>query len=103
MEWALTTQSFWGALLIFALRVINMSLDTLRVMFVVRGGKLVTWLLGFVQSVIFVIAFTYVLNDLNNPLNVIAYAAGFATGSVIGMWVEERLAVGYVHFPGGGR
>ncbi len=97
MEWTLTSQTLLGALLIFFLRLANMSLDTLRVMFIVRGGKLATWLLGFVQSVIFVIAFTYVLNDLSNPLNITAYAAGFATGNVIGMWVEERLAVGYVH------
>jgi uncharacterized protein YebE (UPF0316 family) len=46
--------------------------------------------------VIFVIAITTVLQHLDNPLNVIGYAAGFATGNVVGMWIEERLAIGHV-------
>jgi len=85
-----------GALGIFALRVADMTFDTLRMLFVVRGRKLVAWVLGFLQSVIFVIAITSVLSHLDNPLNVIGYAAGFATGNVVGMWIEERLAIGHV-------
>jgi uncharacterized protein YebE (UPF0316 family) len=81
---------------IFALRVGDMTCDTLRLLFVVRGRKGIAWVLGFVQSVIFVIAITSVLKHLDNPLNVIGYAAGFATGNVVGMWIEERLAIGYV-------
>src|SRR5512136_100539 len=85
-----------GALGIFALRVSDMTLDTLRLLFVVRGKKGIAWVLGFFQSVIFVIAITSVLANLDNPLNIIGYAAGFATGNVLGMLIEERLAVGYV-------
>lgn len=85
-----------GALGIFALRVSDMTCDTLRMLFVVRGRKGIAWVLGFVQSVIFVIAITSVLQHLDNPLNVIGYAAGFATGNVVGMWIEERLAIGHV-------
>ncbi len=84
------------ALLIFALRVGDMSLDTLRVLFVVRGKKGIAWILGFFQSLLFVIAITSVLAHLDNPLNVIGYAAGFATGNVLGMIIEERLAVGHI-------
>jgi len=85
-----------GALGIFALRVSDMTLDTLRLLFVVRGKKGISWVLGFFQSVIFVIAITSVLQNLDNPLNIIGYAAGFATGNVVGMLIEERLAVGHV-------
>ncbi len=53
-------------------------------------------MLGFVQSVIFMIAIASVLQHLDNPLNVIGCAAGFATGNVVGMWIEERLAIGHV-------
>jgi uncharacterized protein YebE (UPF0316 family) len=92
----LTTTALLGALMIFGLRVMDMSLDTLRVLFVMRGRKGLAWVLGFFQSSIFVIAITSVLANLDNPLNVVGYAAGFATGNVIGMWIEERLAVGYI-------
>jgi uncharacterized protein YebE (UPF0316 family) len=92
----LSPAAWLGALGIFALRVSDMTLDTLRLLFVVRGKKGVAWVLGFFQSVIFVIAITSVLQNLDNPLNIIGYAAGFATGNVVGMWIEEWLAIGHV-------
>jgi uncharacterized protein YebE (UPF0316 family) len=60
-----------------------------------RGRKGIAWVLGFFQSAIFVVAITSVLSNLDNPLNIIGYAAGFATGNVVGMTIEERLAVGH--------
>lgn len=93
----LSPTAWLGAFTIFSLRVVDMSLDTLRVLFVMRGRKVVAWVLGFFQAGVFVIAITSVLSNLNNPLNVIGYAAGFATGNVIGMLIEERLAVGHIH------
>jgi uncharacterized protein YebE (UPF0316 family) len=93
----LASPSAWlGALLIFALRITDMSLDTLRVLFVVRGRKQVAWLLGFCQSAVYVIAIAKVLASLSNPLAILGYAAGFASGNVLGMFVEERLAVGHI-------
>jgi uncharacterized protein YebE (UPF0316 family) len=89
--------SVWlAALGIFFLRVCDMSLDTIRIMFVVRGRKKLAWVLGFFQSLIFVVAITSVLSNLNNVLNVIGYAAGFATGNVVGMIIEEKLAFGHI-------
>ncbi len=82
--------------MVFGLRITDMSMDTLRVLFVVRGRKQVAWVLGFFQSAVYVIAIAKVLSNLGNPLTVLGYAAGFATGNVIGMFVEERLAVGHV-------
>jgi uncharacterized protein YebE (UPF0316 family) len=72
-------------------------MDTLRMLFVMRGRKGIAWVLGFFQSVIYVLAITSVINQLNNPLNIIGYAAGFATGNVVGMLIEERLAIGHIH------
>src|SRR5512140_1461027 len=90
----LSPDAWLGALLIFGLRITDMSLDTLRVLFVVRGKKQVAWCLGFCQSAVYVIA--KVLASLGNPLAILGYAAGFATGNVLGMFVEERLAVGHI-------
>jgi uncharacterized protein YebE (UPF0316 family) len=85
------------ALAIFLLRVGDMSLDTLRVLFIVRGNRAVVWFLGFFQSAIWVVAITSVLGHLGNPLAWIGYAAGFATGNVVGMAIEDKLAIGYRH------
>lgn len=84
------------ALLIFGLRIVDMSLDTIRVLFVVRGRKVLVWVLGFFQSLVFVVAISSVLSKLDNPYNMLAYAGGFATGNVLGMFIEERLAVGFI-------
>ncbi len=81
--------------LIFLLRVTDMSLDTMRVLFVFRGRRPATWVLGFFQSLIWVTAISTVLGNLDNLWNVVAYAGGFATGNVVGMLIEERLAVGH--------
>lgn len=96
MEPWLSVSAWLMALGIFALRVCDMTLDTIRVLFVVRGKKSLAWVLGITQSAIFVVAISSVLANLNNPLNIIGYAAGFATGNVIGMTIEERLALGHL-------
>jgi uncharacterized protein YebE (UPF0316 family) len=96
MDLPFSTQAWLSALLIFALRVSDMTLDTLRMLFVMRGKKRIAWVLGFFQSAIFVLAIGKVLTQLNNPLNIIGYAAGFATGNVVGMIIEERIAIGHI-------
>lgn len=83
---------------IFAARLVNIAIDTMRFMFTLRGKRGLSWVFGFVQSVIFVLVIGSVLTNLGNILNVIAYAAGFATGNVIGMEIEKRLAIGFTHF-----
>lgn len=95
MEFLTSPDAWFSALVIFLLRITDMSLDTIRVLFVVRGQKKVAWLLGFFQSAVFVIAITRVLTNLSNPLVIFGYAAGFATGNVLGILVEERLAIGH--------
>jgi uncharacterized protein YebE (UPF0316 family) len=97
LTFVLTPQAWLGAGLIFLLRVTDMTLDTMRVMMVMRGKRGFVWILGFFQATVFVVAITSVLSNLDNPLNILAYAAGFATGNVVGMWIEERLAIGHTH------
>ena len=85
-----------GALLIFVLRIGDMSLDTIRMLYVVRGRKLLAGLLGFFQALIFIVAIANVLTGKSSLLSVLAYALGFASGNVIGMVIEEKLAVGFI-------
>ncbi len=99
MEQILTlfTNSLWlGAIIIFIARVINMAIATIRMLFTIRNKKLLTWVLGFIESIIFVYIIGTVISNLNNFLNIIAYAAGFASGGVAGMLIEERLAIGHI-------
>lgn len=96
METLMNPETWLVALLIFGLRVLNMALDTVRVMMVMRNRRALTFVLGFIQTVIYVIAFTYVIDGIDNFVNLFAYSAGFATGNVVGMWAEERMAIGYI-------
>lgn len=95
-DFLLSPEAWIGAFVIFSLRVLNNTLDTMRLLMVMRGKKWISWILGFLVSLIYVLLFTSVLSNLDNPLYMIAYAAGFATGNVIGMWIEERMAMGYL-------
>ncbi|NUM49203.1 MAG: DUF2179 domain-containing protein [Anaerolineales bacterium] len=97
MNLSFSSEILLSALFIFGLRVTDQSLDTLRVLFIMRGRKGVAWVLGFFQALVFVTAISTVLSNIDNPANLIGYAAGFATGGVVGMWIEEKLAVGYSH------
>ena len=83
--------------MIFSMRVVDVSLATVRTLMVLRGRKLAAWLLGFGQALVFVLVIRVVLTDINNWWNIAGYAAGFATGNVVGMWIEEWLAVGHTH------
>jgi len=91
----LTTQSILIALLIFTVRVISTTLDTLRVILTLRSNKFWVWMLGFINSAIWVLTFAFVLADIDNIVNVVVYAAGFATGNVVGMLIEDKLAIGF--------
>ncbi len=84
-----------GAAVIFALRLVDVAAATLRMLMVMRGRKALAWVLGFFQALVFVLAIREVLANLENWVNLAGYAAGFATGTVIGMRLEEWLAVGY--------
>ena len=98
MEVFLSPTAWLVAFGIFAARLVNIAIDTLRFMFTLRDKRALAWIFGFVQSVIFVLVIGSVLTNLENILNVIAYASGFATGNVLGMSIEKRLAIGYTHF-----
>lgn len=62
-----------------------------------RGRKDLAWIFGFFQAVVYVGAISLVLSNLDSTLKILGYAAGFATGLVIGMNLEDRLAIGYTH------
>ncbi len=84
----------YGPLVIFFMRVTDVSLDTLRVLLMVRNAKWQVPIIGFFQVSIWIVAVSAVVQNLYSPLHMIGYAAGFATGNFVGMLIEERLALG---------
>jgi uncharacterized protein YebE (UPF0316 family) len=84
-----------GALFIFVMRVTDMSLDTLRMLFTVRGRKLLAGVIGVVQATVFIVAVSQVLRGPLTAWNVLGYALGFGSGVVLGIAIEERLAIGF--------
>lgn len=91
------SQAFLSAALIFLLRIVDISFYSLRLLMLFRGRKAPAWLFGFLQSSLYLFALKTFLTDLTSWPKVIGYAAGFATGMVFGMYLEDRLAIGYLH------
>ncbi|MBU2610125.1 MAG: DUF2179 domain-containing protein [Chloroflexi bacterium] len=81
-------------LLVFFARVIDVTLGTLRIIFISRGKKYLAPLLGFVEVFIWVAVIAQITRGANNIVAYLAYAAGFAAGNFIGMFIEDRLAIG---------
>ena len=79
----------------YAIRSYYVSIGTLRTLFTVQGKKKLAPLLGLFESLIWVIAIRQIFSQLDNPWNIAGYGAGFATGTLIGILIEEKLAIGF--------
>ena len=87
-----------AGLFVFLMRVIDMALDTLRLLFMMRGRKLLAGIIGAIQAAVFILAVSAVLKGPLNFWTVLGYAGGFGTGVILGMVAEERLAIGFSMF-----
>ncbi|TYP51332.1 DUF2179 domain-containing protein [Thermosediminibacter litoriperuensis] len=83
-----------GYLFIFSARVCDVSLSTVRTLMVVRGHRIQAAIIGFFEVIIYITALSQVVGKLGDPLNLLAYALGFATGNYAGSLLEEKLALG---------
>ena len=88
----------WAILpiLIFLARLTDVSLGTMRIIFVSRGVKYIAPLIGFVEINIWLLAIGQIMQNLNNIVCSFAYAGGFAIGNLVGMMIEEKLSIGLV-------
>lgn len=90
---------FWTilgrALLIFLLRVIDVSMGTVRTTMIVRGHRAWAAVIGFFEVTIWVLAIGQVLSNLDSIINILFYSGGFAAGTILGMWIGDRLALGH--------
>ncbi len=83
-------------IIIFFGRVIDVSLGTLRIIFVSKGEKYKAPLIGFVEVFIWVVIISQILSRANDMVAYLSYAAGYASGNYIGILLENRIAYGIV-------
>jgi uncharacterized protein YebE (UPF0316 family) len=85
----------YGPVIIFCLRIVDVSMSTIRILLAVRGYKVIVPVLGFFEVLIWMFAVGNAIRFLDSGWHLLGYASGFATGSVVGMLIEERLAIGF--------
>jgi uncharacterized protein YebE (UPF0316 family) len=83
-------------LLIFLARVADVSMETIRVIYISRGIKYLAPIIAFFEIIIWLFAMEVVMSDLTNIANFFAFAFGFATGTWVGLVIEEKLSIGMV-------
>jgi uncharacterized protein YebE (UPF0316 family) len=83
-------------LLIFLARITDVSINTIRIIYVLGGRKVTATLLGFIESFVWLMAISQIFEHLDNWICYIAYPGGFAMGILVGMIIEERIAYGKV-------
>jgi len=81
-------------ILIFFARMSDVTLGTLRNVFIAKGFKNIVPIIGFFEVLIWLISMRQIMQHLDNPLCYLGFAAGFAAGTYVGMFVERRLALG---------
>jgi uncharacterized protein YebE (UPF0316 family) len=82
-------------LFIFISRIFDVSLGTMRIIFVSKGYKVIAPIIGFFEILIWIVAISRIMSNIDNWLCYIAYAGGFATGNYVGMLLDEKLAIGF--------
>jgi uncharacterized protein YebE (UPF0316 family) len=83
-------------ILIFTARILDVSINTVRIIYVLGGRKLTSTVLGFFESFIWLMAIRQIFEHLDNWMCYVAYPAGFAAGIFVGMIIEEKIAYGKV-------
>lgn len=93
LQWLDAHAALWPVF-IFCARICDVSIGTIRTICVVRGYRMLAAFLGFFEVIIWVMAISGVLLRLDRWYNVVAYGAGFASGNAVGIWLEQKLALG---------
>jgi len=83
-------------MLIFFARVCDVTLGTIRIIFISKGIKHLAPLIGFFEILIWLLAISQIMQNLNNPFYYIFYAGGFGCGTFVGIIIDEKLSIGSV-------
>lgn len=89
--WVLPISIFFG-------RICDVSLGTLRIVFVSKGNKKIAPIIGFFEVFIWIVIIAQVLSQANDIYSYVAYAGGYATGTYIGLIIDEKLGLGFIMY-----
>ena len=89
-------ETLGGAFLIALMRITDVTIGTFRTIMVVQGRKYLAASAGFVEVLIWIFAMRYIVQNMDNMYNLLGYATGFALGNILGITLEQRVALGYV-------
>ena len=95
MTW-LTWSAAGTALMIFCLRICDVSVGTVRVLFTVKGYRLIGAALGIIESAVWIFAISRLFGKVNDPLSMAGWALGFGTGTAVGITLEQWIGHGHV-------
>jgi uncharacterized protein YebE (UPF0316 family) len=84
----------WLAGVVYCARIVDVSLGTFRTLMVVRGYRALAAAIGFFEILIWIVAISSVITNLDTWYLIVAYAGGYATGNFVGMLLEARIAIG---------
>lgn len=84
-----------GAVLIMFMRIADVTLGTFRTILVVQGRKYYAAMAGFFEVLIWIFAMRYIVQHMDHTINLLGYAAGFALGNIMGITLEQKVALGY--------
>ena len=87
---------FFSALIIFLLGLADQSLGTFRALLVSKNRSIYAALIGLIESAIWIVAISQVVKDIDDPVLISAYAAGFAAGTILGSYIERIVGVGNI-------
>ena len=86
----------FSAIIIFLLRLADQSLGTMRALLVAKNKPIYAALIGLVESAIWIVAISQVVKDIDDPVLIGSYAAGFAAGTILGSYIERLVGVGNI-------
>ncbi|NIO29567.1 MAG: DUF2179 domain-containing protein [Candidatus Latescibacteria bacterium] len=89
-----TSQVILFAILIFVARVADVTLGTMRIAFISRGQRFIAPIIGFFEMLIWLLAIRQIITNLTNVAYYFSYAGGFAAGIFVGLYIEEKMAIG---------
>jgi uncharacterized protein YebE (UPF0316 family) len=92
----LDTYPYLLPIIIFFGRIVDVTLGTLRIIFVSKGEKYKAPIIGFFEVLIWIVVISEVFNRANDAIAYISYAGGYAAGNYVGILIEQKIAFGVI-------
>lgn len=89
-------ETILGAILIAGMRVCDVTIGTMRTILVIQGKKYLAGLAGFFEVLIWITAMRYIVQHMDQTINLFGYAGGFALGNILGITLEQKIGLGFI-------